>query len=150
MGTASWNVPHTHGVVAKTVAGALALSCILASPPACGDRLSPDPYAGVVADGTITFIGQAFYREFVASWRDQAQADQFSLAIHERPSARWGSLVWIEHSSKPLFRVFLSPGHRDFIRPAAREATQVVYRKVIAEALDRQLGTDPDLAPDEL
>lgn len=150
MEAALWNVPRTHGVVVKTLACVLALSCIFASPPACGDRLGPDPYAGVVSDSTITFIGREFYREFVASWRDQAQADQFSLAIHERPSARWGSLVWVEHSSKPLFRVFLSPGHRDFIRPAAREATQVVYRKVIADALERQFGTDPDLAPDEL
>lgn len=109
-----------------------------------------DPYVGVVTDGTISFIGQEFYREFVASWREQPQADQFSIDVQERPSARWGSLIWIEHGHRLLFRAFLSPGNRDRIRLVAQQATQMVYQQVIDDALARQLIADPDLAPDEM
>jgi curli production assembly/transport component CsgE len=144
----SRGVPKISRLKASSLIATL-LFCLVFSTSVAHAGRNSDPYVGVVSDGTITFIGQEFYREFVSAWRDQAQADQFSLSIQERPSARWGSLVWIEYSNKPLFRVFLSPGHRDYIRLAAREATQIVYRKVIDQALD-QLGVDPDLAPDEL
>lgn len=104
----------------------------------------------MVADGTISFIGQEFYREFVTSWRDQPQADQFSISIQERPSARWGSLIWIEHANRQLFRAFLSPGKRDAVRLAAQQATEIVYQAVIAYELERNLYADPDIAPDEM
>jgi curli production assembly/transport component CsgE len=113
-------------------------------------RGSHDPYVGVVSNDAISFIGQEFYREFVATWREQPQADHFSISIHERPSARWGSLIWIEHANRQLFRTFLSPGRRDAVRLAAREATSLVYQKVVDLQVERNLYRDPDLAADEL
>jgi curli production assembly/transport component CsgE len=108
-----------------------------------------DPYAGVVADGTITFVGQEFYRHFAASWRDQARVERYSLSILERPSARWGSLVWIEFANRRVFSAFLSPGRRDRIRAVAEEAVQTVYQNVVDSEVQRLLFKDPDLAADE-
>jgi len=121
------------------------------------DQLAPmpvpeaprDPYAGVVTDATITFVGHDFYNEFVSAWRQQAGVEQFSLAIIERPSARWGSLVWIEYRNRQVFRAFLSPGQRDFVRQAGRNAAGIVYKNVVETEVGRLMFGDPDLAPDE-
>lgn len=112
------------------------------------NRLS-DPYAGVVSDSTITLIGQEFYREFVAAWRDQALVDHFSISVHERPSARWGSLIWVEYANRQLFRAYLSPARRDIVRAAARDASHLVYEAVVDSEVQRALFRDPDLARDE-
>lgn len=121
------------------------------------DQLAPmpvaeaprDPYAGVVTDGTITFVGHDFYSEFVSAWRQQAGVEQFSLAIIERPSARWGSLVWVEYRNRQVFRAFLSPGQRDFVRQAGRNAAGIVYKNVVETEVGRLMFGDPDLARDE-
>jgi curli production assembly/transport component CsgE len=108
-----------------------------------------DPYAGVVTNSTITFIGQEFYQEFVALWRDKPAVEPFSLTVIERPSAQWGSLITIEYSGRQMYRAFLSPGRREFIKTAARDASQVVYNNVVDAEVQRQLFRDPDMARDE-
>ena len=131
----------------------LACSCVVAGASVCAAPLGArglDPYLGVVANGTISFIGQEFYREFVANWRDQPQAEQFSISIQERPSARWGSLIWVEYANRQLFRAFLSPGQRDNVKLAAQQASAYVYQRVIDHELERNLYADPDMAPDEM
>lgn len=109
-----------------------------------------DPYVGVVTDATVTRIGHDFYNAFSAHWRDQANAEQFSLTVHERPSARWGSLVWVEYANNQLFRAFLSPARRDYVPVAAQEASRIAYQSVVDSEVQRQLFRDPDLAQDEL
>ncbi len=109
-----------------------------------------DPYSGVVVNNTVTFIGQEFYRTFVASWREAPNAESFSVTVHERPSARWGSLISIEYEHREVFRAFLSPGRRDFVRLAADDAARIVYQNVVELEVQRLLFRDPDLARDEL
>jgi len=109
-----------------------------------------DPYVGVVTDATVTRIGHDFYNAFAAHWRDQVNAEQFSLTVHERPSARWGSLVWVEYANNQLYRAFLSPARRDYVPVAAQEASRVAYQSVVDSEVQRQLFRDPDLAQDEL
>lgn len=126
-----------------------------AQPPAPGEsavaaaRLA-DPYSGVVVNDTITFIGQEFYTTFVAKWRDESGVERFSVTVRERPSARWGSLVSIEYEHREMFRAFLSPGRREFVRQAAQDASRIVYRNVVDMEVQRLLFRDPDLARDEL
>lgn len=109
-----------------------------------------DPYSGVVVNDTVTFIGQEFYRVFVATWRDEPGVDRFSVSVHERPSARWGSLVYVQYEHRDVFRAFLSPGRRDFVRQAGADAARIVYQRVVDLEVQRLLFRDPDLAQDEL
>jgi len=109
-----------------------------------------DPYSGVVVNSTVTFIGQEFYSSFVARWREESGVEQFSVTVYERPSARWGSLVWIEYAHRQVFRAFLSPGRREFVRTAGLDASGIVYQRVLDLEVERQLFRDPDLAHDEL
>lgn len=108
-----------------------------------------DPYAGLVADSTVSFIGQEFYRAFMMTWRELGMTERYSLSIHERPSARWGSLVWIEFANRRVFSMFLSPGRRDAVALAGGDAARLAYQNVVDADLQRLLFKDPDLAPDE-
>jgi curli production assembly/transport component CsgE len=126
-----------------------------AQPPAAGEAGAAaarpaDPYSGVVVNDTVTFIGQEFYSVFVSHWREEPNVERFSVTIRERPSARWGSLVSVEYLHREVFRAFLSPGRRDFVRLAGRDAARVVYENVVDTEVQRLLFRDPDLAQDEL
>ncbi|PLY13857.1 MAG: hypothetical protein C0631_12860, partial [Sedimenticola sp.] len=59
------------------------------------DTGSLDEISGIVVDRTITLMGHDFYRYFT-SYRQFTQPEsKYNLTVFERPSARWGSLVWI-------------------------------------------------------
>jgi len=120
------------------------------TPPPRPETRSLDPYVGVVTDGTVTIFGQEFYRAFTTAWREQPRIDRYSLAVFERPSARWGSLVWVEYASRRVFSAFLSPSRRDHIRAAGLDAAQIAYRNVVDSEVGRLLFRDPDLAREEL
>lgn len=108
-----------------------------------------DPYVGVVTDATVTIVGQDFYRAFVTVWREQPLSDRYTLSIVERPSARWGSLVWIEYANRRLYSSFLSPGRRDAVRQSAMDAARQVYQSAVDADVERLIFRDPDLAGDE-
>lgn len=109
-----------------------------------------DPYSGVVVNDTVTFIGQEFYSTFVATWREEANVERFTVTVRERPSARWGSLISVEYEHREMFRAFLSPGRRDFVRQAAQDASRMVYQNVVNTEVQRLLFRDPDMARDEI
>lgn len=132
------------------VIAAAALPCA-AQPPAEPEApRARDPYIGVIADSTVTFIGQEFYRAFMAAWRELPGSDRYSLAIVERPSARWGSLVWIEYANRRVFGATLSPGRRDTVRELGAQAAGIAYENAVDTDAQRLLFRDPDLARDEL
>jgi len=108
-----------------------------------------DGYIGVVTDVTVTTVGEEFYRAFAAVWREQPLSDRYSLSIVERPSARWGSLVWIEYAHRRLYSRFLSPSKPETARASAMEAARQVYRRAVDADVERLLFRDPDLARDE-
>lgn len=114
-----------------------------------GHRLLQERYAGVVADQTVTFIGQRFFREFVARWSDKARADAYSIAVFERPSARWGSLIWVEYANRKVFQTFVSPGRAD-LRALGEQVADRVYDNVVAADVQRLLIKEPDIGPDEI
>lgn len=118
-----------------------------------GDRREPrflqEIYAGVVTNQTVTFTGQGFYREFVKHWSDKERAERYSIAIHERPSARWGSLIWIEYANRKIFQVFVSPGRAD-IKSISEQAAELAYQNVVEADIQRLLIREPDVGPDEI
>lgn len=108
-----------------------------------------DIRGGLVANQTVTIIGAAFYQYFVSAWRDKDVGDAYALAIHERPSARLGSRIWIQFGQRRVFQTFLPPA-RASIRPIAEQAVEMVYQAAVDADVQKMLFRDPDLGPDEM
>lgn len=118
--------------------------------PALEPRQTQDLILGVIADQTITRIGREFYRGFLSTWRDfGGDAEQYNLAIYERPSARWGSLVWVEKDRVRLFSMFIHPGRGNYA-PIGEQAARQVYGRVGQLEIERQLFKEPDLGDEEI
>lgn len=109
----------------------------------------PEKLDGVVLDRTMTRIGQEFYQAFVRTWRDLGEVDSIGLAVYERPSARWGSLIWVENRSARVFQIFLHPG-RLRTREAGEYAAGQVFQRIGQLEVERTLFKDPDLGPEEM
>lgn len=105
--------------------------------------------SGIIVDRTATNFGAQFVRSFAETWHQMEGTEAIDVTIVERPSARHGSLVWVEHNGRPLVRTFLYAGRSATIRPAAVSAARHVVRHVSDESLARLLMHDPDLARDE-
>jgi curli production assembly/transport component CsgE len=118
--------------------------------PEVGDtRTLDESLGGIVSDEVVTMIGQSFYNSFTTLWRDYPLAERYNISIHERPDARWGSLVWVEYEHRRLFEAFLSPARTDIKQAAGRAAAQA-YQNIVRVDIDRLLFRDQDLGPDEM
>jgi len=106
-------------------------------------------YRGVVTNQTVTVAGQDFYQHFVNAWRERDLSERFTISIHERPSARWGSQVWIEFAQRRIFQAALPTG-RGGIRSLAERAIEVAHQMIGDAEVDRLLFRDADVGPDEL
>jgi curli production assembly/transport component CsgE len=102
---------------------------------------------GILVNQTITVAGQEFHGAFAALWSDKPDIPGYGLAIHERPSARRGTTIEVEHANRVVFRAWLPPA-RSQIRPLAEQAVDLVYESAVAAQV-QQLLHDDDLAPDE-
>ena len=103
---------------------------------------------GLIVDNTVTFIGRRFYNAFSIAWLDYQIGQGENFSIHEQPTARSGSRIWIEHNRKKLFQVFLSPVLANIV-VTARKAAKSVSTRFETLRLERLLFTNPDLAEDE-
>ena len=112
------------------------------------ESIRHDGISGLVVDNTATFIGRQFYDAFAVAWLDQGIADAQNLSVHEQPTARSGSRVWIEYNRQTLFLVFLPP-IRANIEETAGQAAAAVARRFKTLEIERALFQNPDLAPDE-
>lgn len=128
---------------------AFAQSSIAQQANAPSRQFNEDPYAGVVLNQTITVIGQDFYRYFVTSWRDRDMSDRYAISIHERPTARLGSQVWIEFGQRRVFETILPPA-RSQIRALSEQAVEATREAIVNADVQRMLFRDQDMAPDEI
>ena len=67
----------------------------------------------------------------------------------ERPSARWGILVWVEQNNQPLYRRFLQPNVSD-MEQTAYEAADFVLQEINRRKVEALFEDTIDLAKDEL
>ncbi|KXS38246.1 MAG: curli production assembly/transport component CsgE [Halomonadaceae bacterium T82-2] len=108
----------------------------------------PSPLNGLVVDRTITMVGKTFYQQFSQRRLDSVVLNNTNLVIHERPSARWGSLVWVAEGNRILYRATLPPRLSDidqYAQAAVEQVEDLVLRRKVMQALDR----NGDLADDE-
>ena len=112
-------------------------------------RVLQELYAGVVVDQTVTVLGHEFYQHFVALWRDMEMASRYAISVHERPTARWGSQIWIEYAQRRVFQVFMPPARAN-VKAVSERAAEVAFRNVVDTEVQRLLFREPDLGPDEI
>lgn len=134
------------------------LSALLAAWPACAAAAAVVPEAtaqeplteawGIVTSQTVTVAGHEFANHFIAEWRDKPGAERTTLALRERPSARWGSLVWIESGQQRVLQLQLPPA-RAGLRTLAESAAESAYQTILDIERQRRLVSDADLAADE-
>ena len=106
-------------------------------------------YGGLVTNQTVTVAGHDFYQHFVAAWQEQAVSERFAISIHERPSARWGSQVWIEFAQRRILQIAL-PAGRSGIRAISEQAVAVVQQRIVDAEVERALFRNADLGADEI
>lgn len=111
-------------------------------------RVREDTDSGVVTNQVMTVAGQDFYQFFVTAWRDKEGSEQYTLAVRERPSARWGSEVWVEFGQGRVFYSRL-PIARAGIRQMSEDAAEHSYRGVLRMVEQRKLSLDADVGADE-
>ena len=110
--------------------------------------LDEDKIADAVGDQTMTQVGHGFIQGFQRAWRDFEGGAESNIAIFERPSARWGSLVWVEQNFTRVYQTFLFPGSGD---PAAvgEGAARWVHQRIGEIEAEKLLFKDPDLEKEE-
>lgn len=109
---------------------------------------SEDELRGFIIDSTISHIGHEFYRYFSDRLRDTSALD-FNLVVRERPSARWGSLVWVEHENQTIYRSFLQPNTAE-LKPLAEQAADQITERIARQKIERLLQDSTDIGKDEL
>jgi len=133
----SYGTPQDAGNAAPVLPDTGALSTSIAEAP-----------GGIVVSRTITVAGHDFTQHFLAAWRDRPGSEHYTLAIVERPSARWGSEVWIEYAQRRVFHARL-PNVRAALRQAGESAADATFQAVLQADMQRKLIKDADLAADE-
>ncbi|MEN8177686.1 MAG: CsgE family curli-type amyloid fiber assembly protein [Pseudomonadota bacterium] len=111
--------------------------------------LEDEGISGIIVDNTVTIIGRRFYDAFSIAWPDYKVGKDENFSIHEQPTARSGSHIWIEHNRKRLFEVFLSPVMANIV-DTSRSAAKSVSNRFETLQHERMLFSDPDLAADEI
>jgi curli production assembly/transport component CsgE len=108
----------------------------------------PEQFGGMVTNQTMTAAGHDFYQYFSALWYDKPLAEQFSLAVREKPSARQGNKIQIDYASRTVFEGML-PTARGNVPAMSEYAVEVAYEAVSNAEAQRLLFHEPDLAADE-
>ncbi|WP_081066683.1 CsgE family curli-type amyloid fiber assembly protein [Burkholderia cepacia] len=119
--------------------------------PAAGARnaLPEDQLGGTVTTDAVTLAGRDFYTYFSQTWSEIPLSERYLVAIHERPSGRYGSLIWVEFQQKRVFQTFL-PIARANVKAVAESAASISFQTVIQDDLSNLLFPDSDLAKDEI
>jgi curli production assembly/transport component CsgE len=112
-------------------------------------RTIEDPLRGLVINRTVTVLGKDFYQYFVTAWRQKDPGGRYSITVRERPSARWGSEIWVESQRVQMFHIFLSPA-RQAVRKVSEQAAELVHQNIIQNEIRRAVVRSPDLAAEEL
>ena len=103
---------------------------------------------GIVTSQPITVAGHEFCRYFIAEWLDKPGSDRYTIALRERPSARWGTQVWVEFGPRRVLQVQLPPARTE-LKALGENAAGSAYDAILDIERQRLFIRDADLAPDE-
>lgn len=131
---------------------AITLAAVVSTGHATTEEAGVPPqelYAGMVLDQTVTVVGHEFYQCFSALWHDKEKSERYAISVHERPSARLGSQLWIEFAQRRVFQTVLQ-ATRANVKEISSEAADIAFQRVMDIEVQRLLSHDRDLAPDEI
>jgi curli production assembly/transport component CsgE len=112
-------------------------------------KLFKDPLGGIVVNRTVTVLGNDFYQYFATAWRELDGDTKYAISVHERPSARWGSEIWVQFRQNRVFHTFLSPA-RQAARAVSERAAEIAYKNITDSEVERLLFQSEDLGKEEL
>ncbi|WP_226643161.1 curli production assembly/transport protein CsgE [Microbulbifer variabilis] len=104
---------------------------------------------GLVIDNTVSGIGHEFTRSLSLYISSNLSDFDYNLTVHERPSARWGSVVWVNYENKEVFRTVVYPGRRRFGQ-LVEQAVAQINNNVRQQRLQALFSQNLDLAGEEL
>ena len=138
------------------VAPVVLMALVLAVPATAQVRAAPAPSArvndgveGIIVNATISAAGQEFFRDFTELWREKPDADTYNLSVMERPSRRFGNLIWVTFGEKRVYQGFL-PVKLDRVRALCEQAVETTYANLITLGMMTSASSDPDVASDEI
>jgi curli production assembly/transport component CsgE len=120
----------------------------LPDPDASAKRLLTDPLGGMVINHTVTVLGNDFYQYFANAWNEIDPNHKYTISIYERPTARWGSEVWVQFRNNRMFRTFLSPA-RQAAKSVSEQAAQITFKNIENSELQRLMFHSKDLGAEE-
>lgn len=112
-------------------------------------QINNDPLGGIVINRTMTVLGWDFYKSFSEIWQSLYPDSTFTLTVTERPTAQFGSEMWISYRNLTVFHTFLSPA-RSGVKEASRQAVNIVHQNVDTIEQERKQIKSDDLGPEEM
>lgn len=112
-------------------------------------NLGDEALRGLIINRTMTVIGWDFYKSFSQVWEALYPNSKDTLTIVERPTAQFGSEIWIRYGNDDVYHTFLSPA-RSQARQESKDAVEAVHKNIAAIDVQRKFTQNEDLAPEEL
>lgn len=112
-------------------------------------KISEDPLRGLIVNRTMTVLGWDFYKSFSDIWQALHPDSKNTLTVVERPTAQFGSEIWIDYLDQAVFHVFLSPA-RSQVRQVTKDAVEIVQKNIASIDIQREFFKDADLGPEEM
>jgi len=112
-------------------------------------NITTEPLGGLVINRTITVLGWDFYSYFSEAWRNLHPNTPFTVTVYERPTAQYGSEIWIDYDARRVFHIFLPPA-RSATKQISQQAASTVYQTITNYVIQNALHDDVDLAPKEM
>lgn len=108
-----------------------------------------DDISGFTIDSTITRLGHDFARYFTDFRNSEYPDSKYNLVIHERPSARWGNLLWITSDYTTIFSQFIRPNNNN-LKTKAEEVAKFTHDNMAQIELQRSNADTFDMGKSEL
>ncbi|WP_323018487.1 curli production assembly/transport protein CsgE [Castellaniella sp.] len=139
------------GVITLTLASAMAAAQEPDASKSALDqgRINSDPLRGLVINRTITVLGWDFYQNFSQIWQALYPDAQDTMTVIERPTAQFGSEIWVSYLDQTVFHIFLSPA-RSRVQEESKKAVAIVYENISIINVQRKFTQDSDLGPEEM
>lgn len=112
-------------------------------------RIDNEPLRGLIINRTITVLGWDFYKSFSEIWQALYPDSRDTLTVIERPTAKFGSEIWVSYEDQYVYHTFLSPA-RSLARDESKQAVDIVRKQVADINIRRKLFQDSDLGPEEM
>ena len=108
-----------------------------------------DLMTGMTIDHTVSRFGHDFYRYLADHRRTYFSNATENLTIYERPSARWGSIVWVDSHGTQVYYNRIGSGGSD-VKAIAEAASIQINKRLQKLKVEKMFQKSEDLADDEI